>query len=784
MRIQILATCAFVWLAPQVSAERVPAYDSLYTEETGYVTLLRSDDSHTHSWDSIGNWKDQIDAPNPSKNYYVGSALTLNVKMNDSGQTPGPFLGEKLVVAGRLYDYGTGGWYSLLGKNVTMLPGSEYYMTSAGHVYSEGLQIDGTVENPVLFTYDNGSGKYVKNLKIEFISGADGCVFFSAPRKGVGYELVSSMPNFLGTIKVGSQVDLSAQSMTMPGAFAIVEPGSFLRLRDISGMSTVGSFSAVAGAGLEFSGAENEHVLYVTNSLSLAAGSYVKTNKLRKWDYGTPPVCPAIRLSAEAAAAGMPEIDKIDVLCNSMAGRLASDIIPEMRLVSYDLPDGEKSIGVTYYEVVKLTNNTLLAMTPFLDKSNANWTEANNGAAHFWSDGQDPSPEKDYYIPDSYGVFFCASGFDGHALILKGEVWFSIASDYLTIPLIVDGSSSARIRLRNVGNNFELAGTLRKEGPRPMLLCAGNRNKLKVSSALSGGGDIVSWLKPEDDDDPANFVGTVEFSGDNSAYRGKIHVRAGSPGDFSEAPAFNGREPWEPSAVSNVTLEVSCKTNLGGTLESFAFNALSVSNECRLVLRETATFDEMSRGWLFGERAYLKVPAGKNATVKNRITYGTEVVKEGSGTLTLASKPWFLSNGDSVETSNGARLTVAEGRLGVAAADALVGLSVEFAAGTGLVLPIEGVGDGRGVDLTDVTVSAPHGIPVFFDTAALPEWPMKPVVTPVCTILADSQLLASLRTGKKAYKGTRTTFVPQSNGDGTVTVNAVTEYTGLRIIVR
>ena len=777
---------AIVCCGVMAKAGHDPAYDSEYTAATGYVTMNGNDNSHTSSWDSRGNWSDGAE-PHSITNYYVGSSRTLNVKHNDSGQTPGPFAGGKLVVAGVLWDYGTAGWHSILGDNVTMLPGSQYYMSSAGHIDSGRVTIKGTAVNPTLVTYSNTADK-TKTFGVEFVGGEDACVSFDTERGGSPtYEKIPvEMSEFFGKICLGSRVYLRSDStFSMPGAIECVGESGGLILKGVSGTSTVGAFSASAGSGLYLSGTRNAQVLYVTNKLSLAAGAVVKTDKFTTWSYGTPPTYPVIRLSAEAVAAGVPDLNAINAQTYSMNGRLANGIVPQLRLVMNDLEAGEKSIDETYYEVVTLTNKASYATTPFLDRSNPEWTEAND-PSHYWSDGKDPSPEKDYYITDSYGVYFRASAFAGHSLILKGAVYFGIYSDVQTIPLVVTGGSRIRL-MRTAGYNYVLNGTIRVEGTRAgydLMFGAGNRSKLTVNSRLSGSADVELLLNPELNTVPANYAGTIAFEGDNSDFKGHIRVIAGKRGDFKAQFDDKGLSTWVPSSVSNVTFEVSNKANLGGALPTFTFDALAISNECRLVLNETSTFDEMTRGWLFGEKAYLRVPTDKTATVENRITYGTELVKEGAGTLMLASKPLFLTGGAASEDPNGAKLTVAEGRLGAATADAFVGLSVEFGAGTGLAVPIEGVGSARGVDLTDVTIAAPKGLPIYLDTTAVPERPETAVVTAVCTLPENSPVLAALRVGQKPYKGTMMKLEQHPNDDGTVTVTAITERSGVILIVR
>ena len=185
-------------------AERVPEYDSQYTAASGYVTLTANDGSTTSSWDTVGYWSDKL-VPHSTTNYYVGSARTLNVRKNTGAQTAAPFGGAKLVVAGKLMDYGTSSWHTQLGDAIIMLPGSEYAMSSAGHVDSGSMEILGTGENPVQMSFSNSSS-YSKNMLVAFKLERERCLEFYSSKTNVTYYMLSSLPDVLGTILIDDHV--------------------------------------------------------------------------------------------------------------------------------------------------------------------------------------------------------------------------------------------------------------------------------------------------------------------------------------------------------------------------------------------------------------------------------------------------------------------------------------------------------------------------------------------------------------------------------------------------
>lgn len=775
-----------------VNAEHVSSFDSLYNADSGYVVMTLSDKPTRSSYTGAIGWSDGA-VPHSGTNYYVGSEYKLTVATQRTSYVAAPFAGDELVVAGRLEDYGASKYRTWLGKT-RMLAGSEYFNNSVGSVNGGPMIIEGTEDNPVRI-YGNSYKDQWKAYKVNFSSSVNvnGYVRFDGVGKNHKYFILSDLPDFYGAIMIDACTIQSADGyINMPGGFNVHSNGT-LQLTAVDGSSTLGSLKLCTGGKLSLLGKENTHYINIANKLELDEDSVLRTDKFSTWvKSGTPNRYPVFRLSPEAVAAGMPDLSKVQLQTVNSTGRYFDDTLPELRLVTDDIDNGGKLVSISHYEWVVLTNTITTSVTPFPANSNNEACDP----SHFWSDGLPPSPEKDYYIPCNYhvkhnGVIFKSSEFNGHSLILDGDaVYFNLYSANARIPLVVNGGGRLRL-MDNPRVNYNLSGSftiLNSENAFDYMICVGDRSRLTVESAIKGNGDLLVRLMLEAGrGDSLNSVGTLVLSGDNSEYQGKISVFSPGEGSFTHTFDDKGLLPYAPSAVSNVTLVVSRQENLGGALSGFTFDALTVSNECRLVLNESAIFDEPTRGWSFPERGYIQIPEGKNVAVGKTITYGSELVKEGTGTLTLMFAPAFYSEGQSVSTPNGAKLRVQSGALRIAAQDAVKGLNLHFDAGTRLVIPVgsdDAVLPAGGLDLTQTSVvSSDAKLKVELDVSNVPVPPEGTMRVPLFTVASGNDLPSRISVARP-YQDRIAFISTVSNEDGTVTVNADVRHVGMIFTIR
>ena len=552
--------------------------------------------------------------------------------------------------------------------------------------------------------------------------------------------------------------------------------GVVFKLAGSSGTSVFGGFSVDASSSLQLTSANNTHVVSVTGKLDLAEGATVKGEKFTSWSNGTPPTYQVFSLSPEAVAAGVPDMTKVryELYQNGLyyAG------FPTAIWVETARADGGCDIGITYKEIVSITNNMLEASTPFYEDGGEK-----NAPSHFMSDGQGFHAGVDYYA-NNRNLFVKALKypyvFSGDSLVLNSESSIGLYGSFTCTNLVL--VSNGRFRMMSWGQVFELDGSMKiyrnpNNVSRPAwrfgVACGGT---YKVKSPISGDGDIVGFIELPGGAGKTHTRGNIELLADNSAFTGRMILQAGKAGDFSSV--FSGVVPYAPSSVSNVTLTVHRQENLGGPLAKFTPDSLCVSNECRVVLADTAVFDEPTRGWCFAQNGYLKVAAGARAAVKNVITYGTRLVKEGDGTLVLGSRP--LRHDESVRPA----LVVQEGAFGVSCTDALAGLDVAFAQGTEFVVDADCVDAGmlsRGADLTDTGIVAPDGINVRIQVSSIPVSCIDVAIATVNQSDADS---FTSKLNVRRVSRCKTSMKRVSNADGTVTLMAAVSPAGFCISIK
>lgn len=218
-------------------------------------------------------------------------------------------------------------------------------------------------------------------------------------------------------------------------------------------------------------------------------------------------------------------------------------------------------------------------------------------------------------------------------------------------------------------------------------------------------------------------------------------------------------------------------------MPSFVYDSLTVSNECRLSLLSTSEFADLTRGWFFPENAYLRVEEDAVATVKNPITYGRKLVKEGLGKLML---------GGTVAVAPGVtgrpQLKVEEGSLGFVSSAAVDGLDVCFAAGALLRLQAEPEDDElavKGIDLTNADIASESTIGIEVDMSGVDMLAAGKIAIPVCTV-PESRMpdYEGLFTVGKIASGCSSKLAWVSNPDFTKTLCLTVARIGFLVRIR
>ena len=279
-------------------------YDNLYTAETGYVTLKKSDSSSVTSAATAGNWSDERE-PHSDTNYYIGVGLALR-SVNDTAYNNTTFAGSNLVVAGQITHSASSGKHVRWGDTI-FLPGSKYYFNSIGSLMSGEFYMQGTEESPVTFSLkrsDNpGTVRTITQYQ-NFHSGPD--VFVTAINSGtpVWFKYQGDWSDFYGTYtcmtNFGVTIPSLAGGFSCPGRF-VVPKDSELHTEGTANVVTFGSLSVEEGGKVSFAKNATSSLFHVTNRLTLAAGATVDSSNTFDCAVLEPHTSTVFRLSPRAA---------------------------------------------------------------------------------------------------------------------------------------------------------------------------------------------------------------------------------------------------------------------------------------------------------------------------------------------------------------------------------------------------------------------------------------------------------------------------------------------------
>ena len=757
----------------------------------GYYSMIR---------DSGSAWKDGWGWPNNTKpsegaKCYIPAAYTMTV---NPGHNETPFPGSELAIAGRFYLYNNGTSYAWNSEFRTpvqfiMAPGGVFQIYAYLARFYSPMEIRGTRESPALFRFENdnmsSSGRKFYPY-FTFTSTADGVARFCVVPDNVNgrsYEYVFStsadsgadLSGYYGTLLFNDAgAAFNAFNVSMPGTLELTN-GAQAYLTDSSATSSFGTLKIDSGSGLSFTAANNVHDITITNRLILAAGSKLGLKKISSFAFPSneTPSYKVFTLTEAAVQNGIPDFQGVtldigyDAPIDSDRANSKKIGLPTVAIVTNRLAGGAAEISVKPRPVVTFTKGNAWATTPFKEGFDC---------TGYLSDDRPFHSDADYYASGSYNILVQETGtttvFPGHSMTFKGTA-VSLYDGYEFPDLRI--CSGTVFRPGRGGTDWPMTLTI---GGKAHVLEKGwsavswtwvvrNNNGWKINSALSGDGSIKFSFIPSENDKQERWSGAVELCGDNSAFTGTMSVAYDPSGTSASIFNNNGWGEFSPSAVSNTTLTVHSKANLGGALEAFNSESLVIGDYCRLAFAETAVFDEMTRGWSFPSNAYLRVPEGNQVTVKQTITCGdgAHLVKEGAGTLILGGTVGSVANAVAAPT-----LEVSEGRLGFASTNAFGNLTLSFAAGAKLVVDAttsDNVLKAKGVSVGTATFGAAGRIPVVIDAGVMQR---EDTASVAVMTLADAVSAEALkdRLAIKRIAEHKTVLSTVPNGDGSVTILA------------
>lgn len=763
----LLYTCA---VASMAFAEN---YDSLYTAETGYVTMTGNDSKDNSGFVNKGKWSDG-NAPHPGTNYYVGASRIFSTP-NLAEYNDHVFQGDKLVVAGKI-SHTAGSSAKINWGNTEFLPGSAYHFNSVGMIKAGDFQVNGTEDAPFQFSVSRGVENTVRNIEQYMNVYSDPDDYMRIVQSGafVRFSYYGDWSGFYGTYNISTNVDVRLGSgFSSPGRF-VVPKGGILGLLSDNNVSTLGTLEVESGGRLNFAkGSATGTMFHITNRLMLASGVIVDSSN--EFDRTESPIHTSMvfRLSPKAVAAGMPDWNSLHYPYRKKG---AMGDLPHIVPFVMDDPEveGGKYFGLRMKEIVYMTNSCSHSASA-LDLEY-------NRPQDFWSNGRWPEPGIDYVIGSQFILFNNANPyvFPGDSITTRA---INIGSyDDMTDITFNNAVFLGGTRLRPFSGNtsYVLRGKLKlmatEDFPAPAQITIYNQINYTIASDIFGANGLHAYLMRMNGA-MGNPSGVLRLSGNNTNWTGRLVIAA-----TNDVYTLSSGAQCAINALTNLTLRISDSRNLGGRMDAFTYDSLTVSNQCRLAIDGTTAFSEPTRGWYFPRTAYLYVTNDATATCLNTITIGGELVKEGSGTLCISSVPAIEG-----ETAS---ISVKEGVLAAGTSDAFKGLAVNFAEGTSLGIDVASTSEGftaKGLDITDVVLSSDTGtIPVSLLGGEFePDVKNGPYALFTCQTSQLDELKSCLAI-RRPWNGTgmSVSYTEKNNGDGTVTLSASLSPCKLRIIIR
>ena len=420
--------------------------------------------------------------------------------------------------------------------------------------------------------------------------------------------------------------------------------------------------------------------------------------------------------------------------------------------------DGLSTLYVRKYPRIHLT------VTDGFNEKRVSFARENN-TSNGWSNALYPDPANDYYV-DSGRLLRTPMGsntFAGHALTLNGAsltgrgkivevadlrlIGNATLTDYATGDL-GDGANAlnpfagsgtlrytGRIRMRN--NGFT-------GGSEKVEVATSVGRYLRIDSEISGRGRITVHGYYENQN-YAGQVGWVELAGLNTNWQGCVRV-------YCDTKVDTARNVNMPSMANCQKFVITDPRNLGAPFTNFVYNALQLETYSQFWPRSTMTLDDATHGiYVNGVGRFLV--SNVTFTVKERITYNGELIKEGPGRLRLGGSldPLFSASGATTPTANKNKFTVMGGELEPLNACVFNGVAMTFSNDTAVVLSPQpnttaGVGLYGMLNLNGGSISVPEGtVKVKIENGnGMAKPPSKDFLLPLCTV-ADAATAEALK---------------------------------------
>ena len=664
------------------------------TDYSSYVRFVRVE-THEKEYGFGRNaaWSDS-DAPSSGKKYYVPSDKVIASMY--SGSDPLTFAGGELAIAG-------GFLHARTASKTTVVPvlafcdgsyftfGADEVNAGRGDFVSPCCIIRSSVE-PAQFRFPTETAKSSRpKLLLDVHGEADAEFAFVNTGDGtsaIGFNFSGALTNYSGTVTIanGACPQLSLAENVVPATLK-VRDGGILDMSLMPADLTVGTLAWEDGGILSFPVATaGAAKIVVTNALA-ASGSPRLRITGHTVGAGTPPVYSIMTLAGPAAE-NVPELSCI-------AGMPVAGSLPRWQVVVTDNADGTKTVSVTHKEIVTLVKEYSSTTTKY--------SALYEGNESYWSNEKFPDSGYDYYI--TLDMLWYSGGpvsFKGDSLTIAGEKTLRCARTG-TVTVSDLNLCAGSVWMFLGANASSLNGEITIwPGASPAKISGYNGNTLTVNAPIAGTGDLDLTMRTG-----VSKPGiTYSLAGDNSEFSGKIRI---------VTPVYAGTAsyPAVPDVDNGYYTKVRIKdgNSLGGAYAgSDGWRAVTLEGKSRLIVDNDVTLDESTRGFFVSGTGYVQVAEGATLALECPFAVGGELVKLGTGKMSLGGPISFTDGNSVVAPAQGMnRLSVSQGSLEVASTNSCNGLAISFAEGTGLELDVsdEAV---AGYGLYNVAWDAPIGL--------------------------------------------------------------------------
>lgn len=618
----------------------------------------------------------------PGQNYYAG----MNVYPYPAEDAKIPGNAEDLYVLGDVCMELRGTYGLTCERRFIALPGARFQFMQAGYTFSStAVEVRSTAANPFTicmrcshsatssatlnfplegpadavlrlpYTFDDGTDTggtmHTYNYKGDASAYYGDIIVDGAKMKAGGYECLA-----LGTAELGGSIVLTNRATlkkadsklpSMKGLF--VSSDSYLQ-QDSDGF-TIGDFAFADGGAVRYS-TTTPGLITVTNSFVRGNGRFVldfNHQKMFPWTIDKSIAGdPTTTNELFRFAAGV-TVQTDDFEIANIAPGYGSHL-PVPYLVVARNGDGTSSLLLTHRPIVFALKNLNMSDS---DSETAAWSD--NRPSHpdadyvlTWISAAQSRAERAMEVPMYVQVSNEGRNtFAGGSLTVISGILWSYASDCRIDDLYFE--NKGQLAQNNSNPAAAIAGRigiLATDADHPARFHP-SKGRLRIASSIYGAEEAVLLC---------DASAPMTFAGDNADYAGRLLLRTSSTvglahpnalGDGNDAFVYNAIELDNPSLVLSVT------TNVGITCANRG-----------VFLRQGAT-----------------ISVDSNCTFRSQapFTFTNTLVKTGAGTLAFAAPARFSDGAEATPPTVDANLlTVSEGTVEIADADALNGLVVSF----------------------------------------------------------------------------------------------------------